>query len=170
MHLLAEEHHGITFTAALRVVLRADPDILMVGEIRDQETCSLFKTFIQTGHQGLTTVHASSAIDIPQRLTSSELQLPRDTLGSKNFISALVYQRLVPALCPHCKVPMSKADWVSDDFRKLLRNKFGLDPETLFVTHPEGCEFCDHMGSKGVTVAAEIVVPDNHLRRLLREG
>ena len=65
---------------------------------------------------------------------------------------------------------MSKADWVSDDFRKLLRNKFGLDPETLFVTHPEGCEFCDHMGSKGVTVAAEIVVPDNHLRRLLREA
>lgn len=158
------------FTASLRVVLRADPDILMVGEIRDTETCSLFKTFIQTGHQGLTTVHASSAIDIPQRLTSSELQLPRDTLGSKNFISALVYQRLIPTLCPHCKVSMSKADWVSDDFRQILRNKFGLDPETMFVTHPEGCDFCDHRGSKGVTVAAEIVVPDKTLRRLLREA
>lgn len=160
------------FTAAMRVVLRADPDIIMVGEVRDNESCSLMKTAVQSGHQVMTTVHASSAIDIVQRLTSSELGLPRETLGSRNFLSALVYQRLVPQLCPKCKVPMLEAreDQVPSDTLHLLRHKFGLDPATMFVTNENGCEHCEKLGSKGVTVVAEIITPTAELLKLLREG
>lgn len=167
-----DKDSSAAFIASLRVVLRADPDIVMVGEIRDSETCSLFKTMIQTGHQGLTTVHASSAIDIPQRLTSKELDLPRETLGSRNFLSALVYQRLIPLLCPHCKISLLSAgeDLVSTEFLDILRQKFKLDPETMFTTNPAGCEHCKKRGSNGVTVAAEIILPDNTMRRHFREG
>lgn len=167
-----DENGNAAFKAAMRVVLRADPDIIMVGEVRDAESCSLMKSAVQSGHQVMTTVHATSAIDIVQRLTSSELGLPRETLGSRNFLSALIYQRLVSRLCPDCKIPLLKAgtELVPESTIHLLRSKFGLDPSTMFTTNPDGCEHCDHLGSKGVTVVAEVITPDSTILKLLREG
>lgn len=169
----ATDNDASGFTAAMRVVLRADPDNIMVGEIRDAESCSLMKTAVQSGHQVMTTVHASSAIDTVQRLTSSELGLPRETLGSRNFLSALVYQRLVPKLCPHCKIPLLEAaddDLVPPSVLQLLRSKFGLDPRTMFTARPTGCPHCDGLGTKGVTVVAEVITPDRELLKMFREG
>lgn len=160
------------FTKAMRVVLRSDPDIVMVGEVRDGETCSLLKTMVQSGHQVMTSVHAASSNDIVQRMTSNELGLPRETLGSKNFLSALVYQRLVPKLCEKCKVNLITArnDEEHHLTLNILQSKFGLDPSTMFTTRPGGCDHCTFLGSKGVTVVAEVVIPDNYLLRLFREG
>lgn len=168
----ANEMDSSGFIAAMRVVLRADPDTVMVGEVRDKETCSLLKTMVQSGHQVMTTVHAASAIDIVQRMTSEELGLPRETIGARNFLSALVYQRLVPTLCPECKIPLLKAtkEIADPDTVAILRKRFGLHPETMFVANPNGCPHCAGLGSKGVTVIAEIIPPDSKLLRLLREG
>lgn len=159
------------FTETMRVVLRSDPDLVMVGEVRDFETCSLLKTMVQSGHQVMTSVHAASGIDIVQRMTSVELGLPRETLGAKNFLSALVYQRLIPKLCA-CKIPLSTARTDEEHYVTLdiLREKFGLDPATMFTTNPDGCEHCSHTGSQGVTVVDEVVIPDNNLLRMFREG
>lgn len=168
----AEETGSSGFTAAMRVVLRADPDVVMVGEVRDSESCSLLKTMVQSGHQVMTTVHAASAIDIVQRMTSTELGLPREALGSRNFISALVYQRLVPVLCPECKIPLEKFEgpWVPEEALRLLRSKFGMDTSKMFTSNPLGCEHCHGMGSKGVTVVAEIIMPDTTILKMLHAG
>lgn len=165
----ADEGGEGAFSAAMRVVLRADPDLVMVGEVRDGETCSLLKTMVQSGHQVMTTVHAASAIDIVQRLTSNELGLPRDVLSSRNFLSALVYQRLVPLMCPACKIPLRSTESdVPQQTSELLREKFRLDISRIYTTSSKGCEKCSWSGSRGVTVVAEVIPQDAQLARYLR--
>lgn len=167
----ADEGGEGAFSAAMRVVLRADPDVVMVGEVRDAETCSLLKQMAQSGHQVMTTVHAASAFDIVQRLSSEELALPREVWGSRNFMSALIYQRLVPLMCPECKVPvLSERSNVPKQTLDLLSGKFGLDLTRIFTTDCEGCAKCEGRGTKGVTVVAEVVPYDNKIAKLLKQG
>lgn len=158
------------YLQAMRVVMRADPDVIMAGEIRDYHSCEMLQTMVQSGHQVLTTVHATSAFEIPDRITSTTMGLSRHTLSSRNFISALVYQKLVPNLCPHCKVPAK--DVIPQDRIDLLEKKFGLSINTIFAAkeHENECEHCEGYGTKGMTVVAEIVQPDITFLRLIREG
>ncbi|MBC8737283.1 hypothetical protein F6X40_10730 [Paraburkholderia sp. UCT31] len=156
------------FAAAMRVLMRADPDVIMVGEVRDQETGSLLKSMVQSGHQVYTTVHAASAPEIIERLTSEEIGLMRTTLSSRNFISALVYQKLIPLTCGECKLPA--VGNLPDAYLELIKTKFGVSPESIRIAHPEGCPACKQRGVKGQTVAAEIIVPDSQFLKFLRDG
>lgn len=92
------------FKSAIKAAMRSDPDVLMIGEIRDKESAQLTVQAVQSGHQVLSTVHATSALGIINRLEN--LGVGRDILGSPEFLAGLVYQKLLPKLCPHCSIPL----------------------------------------------------------------
>lgn len=156
------------FAAKMRVILRGDPDEIMVGEVRDTESGSLLKTMVQSGHQVLTTVHSVSAIDIIDRLTSPEIGLPRQTLTSRNFVSAFVYQRLLALNCRHCAVP-AEGHYPAHEL-ELIERKFGISRRGIRIASEHGCDHCKGRGVVGLTVAAEIIVPDKALLKLVRAG
>lgn len=156
------------FVSAMRVIMRADPDEIMVGEVRDTESGSLLKTMVQSGHQVYTTVHAASAIEIVERLTSDEIGLPRQTLSSRSFVSAFVYQRLLAVNCKHCSLPAEGT--LPEEQLSLIEKKFGISRSKLKVASHEGCEHCKGRGVFGLTVVAEIIVPDSEFLKLIREG
>ena len=159
------------FVGAMRAVLRMDPDNVIFGEIRDQESGSIAQAAIETGHLVFATVHASSAVGIIPRLTSRLIALERDTIASDDFISALIYQRLVPTNCPHCAIPMpDEESGATLAQMELLETKFGIDRKSVNVASEQGCSHCrieglpaadnNKLGVSGVTVAAEIITPD----------
>ena len=92
-----------SFGAAMRTAMRQDPDILMVGEIRDAQSCALMRSAVQSGHPVYSTVHASSCISVISRLEA--LGLDRDVMASQNFIAGFFYQKLLAKVCPHCAQP-----------------------------------------------------------------
>lgn len=163
------------FLQAMRVIMRADPDTIMVGEVRDVESSGMLQVMVQSGHQVMTTVHASSAIEILDRMTSEEMGLSRHTMSSKSFISALIYQRLLPLICKHCRVPAEKG--LPTDRLELVRKKFGLDTKKMYTAldnedgdHGDKCPHCNGLGVRGMTVAAEIIMPSQEFLKLVREG
>jgi type II secretory ATPase GspE/PulE/Tfp pilus assembly ATPase PilB-like protein len=151
------------FLSSLRSVLRMDPDVLMLGEIRDRESASLASEFNRTGHRVFTTVHGDGCVDVLARLCSHEIGISSNTLAGKNFLSAVMYQKLLPQLCNSCKVP---ARLVLDiDQRHHLTQKFQLDIESMFCANERGCAHCrvDEIGlagTKGLSIVAEILIPD----------
>ena len=160
------------FLAVLRDTMRQDPDVLMVGEVRDRETGSLVSEFVQTGHRSYTTCHGSGCVDGLLRLCSGEIQIEAETVAAPQYLSVSMYQRLLPKLCPHCKLPASDTKHgLSESKRQVLRTKFRLDPGTMYVANPGGCEDCKPRaarlkanGTYGVTVACEVLVPNAQIR------
>jgi type II secretory ATPase GspE/PulE/Tfp pilus assembly ATPase PilB-like protein len=155
-----------------------DPDVGMFGEIRDALSAQIAYTAIQTGHKLLTTVHATSALGIISRLTSPQIGLVRSDICRPEFISALVYQSLIPKNCAHCKIPAETTMKASELL--VYESVFFLDTSKLFVASDDGCPACKpanlatirggHAGVKGVTVAAEILQPDLQLLEFLSKG
>jgi general secretion pathway protein E len=156
------------FVSAMRVIMRGDPDEIMVGEVRDSETGSLLKTMVQSGHQVYSTVHAASAIEVVERMTSEEIGISRETMSSRNFISAIAYQRLIALNCVHCKLPAEGN--LPEEYLQLLEVKFGISRKLINVAAPDGCSQCKGRGVKGQTVVAEIMAPDGEVLKLIREG
>ena len=166
------------FLAAMMAFLRMDPDVGMFGEIRDKVSASMAEAAIQTGHKILTTVHATSAVGIIGRLCSSALGLSRDALCAPGFISALVYQVLMPLNCPHCKLPATSVMAQTD--LQPYHDLFGLDLSQIYVASDQGCDHCripgidysksTRVGVKGVKVAAEVLLPDERMLQLLLKG
>ena len=163
------------FASSMMAFLRMDPDIGMFGEIRDSMSAQIAYTAIQTGHKLLTTVHATSALGIIARLTSSQIGLNRSDICRPEFISALVYQSLIPKNCMHCRV---KAEEVMDVASLLVyESAFYLDTANIYVASDHGCKHCrpehlapikgGHAGIDGVTVAAEVIDPDLQLLEFL---
>ncbi len=143
---------GYTFAKALRSILRQDPDIIMVGEIRDLETAEIAIQASLTGHLVLSTLHTNSALSSISRL----LDMGVEFFLLKASIIGLMAQRLVRKLCPYC----SYSAELTDEFRKA----YGIDE--LLEKHPfvkvspkksKGCEHCNYTGYRGRTVIAEIV-------------
>lgn len=174
----ANDSSSDPFRAAMMAFLRMDPDVGMIGEVRDKTSAYLVEAAIQTGHKILTTVHATSALGILNRLKSSTIGLSLESLCSPGFIAALVYQSLVPLNCPHCKLPASA---VMDPNKLMLYHTlFDLDTSNIYVASENGCMHCrvpgidytnsTRVGVKGVKVAAEIVRPNEQLLRLLLKG
>ena len=117
------EKKGLTFARGLRSILRHDPDKIMVGEIRDEETAQIAVQSALTGHLVFTTVHANNVVDVLGRFLNMKVEL-------YNFVSALncvLAQRLVRKICPHCKEAVTIAP-------ESLREA-GLDPESMKSTH-----------------------------------
>lgn len=160
------------FLSALRSVLRMDPDVLMLGEIRDHDSASLASEFNRTGHRVFTTVHGDGCVDVLARLTGEEIGLHPSTLAAKKYLSAVMYQKLLPKLCPHCKLPATAH--LPERTQQQLRHKFAVDPGTMFVANEQGCPYCKVesvglAGTKGLTVVAEILTPNEAILHAIRE-
>lgn len=160
------------FLSALRSVLRMDPDTLMLGEIRDRDSASLASEFNRTGHRVFTTVHGDGVVDVLARITGEEIGIHPSTLAAKKYLSAVMYQKLLPKLCPHCRVPAITV--LSDKTVSILRTKFGVEPSAMYCANEVGCEHCrveelGLAGTKGLTVVAEILTPTDAILARIRE-
>lgn len=151
---------GMTFAAMLRSVLRQDPNVLMVGEIRDQETATVAAQASLTGHLILTSVHSDSAAGPFARLI--ELQVEPFVLASATLGS--LSQRLVRTLCKDCRREQAPAKSAYEAFAK---SNITLPPARYFEA--VGCERCDGSGFTGRLPIAELLVVDAELREAIHE-
>jgi type IV pilus assembly protein PilB len=126
---------GLTFASGLRSILRHDPDIILVGEIRDQETAQIAMSASLTGHLVLTTIHTTTAAGTIPRL----LDMGIEPFVIASSVSMFVSQRLVRVLCNQCKVKF--------DMPPAVRKRFGLENATLYG--PRGCPSCRNTGYRG---------------------
>lgn len=140
---------GLTFSAALKSFLRQDPDIIMLGEIRDKETAEMAIRAALTGHLVLSTVHTNSAWEIVSRLTDMGVQ-PFLLASTLNLAIA---QRLLRKLCPHCKSEHTL------DQHEIPSRSSGLI-QTNIQYKPEGCDHCFYTGYKGRQAIYEIIPID----------
>jgi general secretion pathway protein E len=148
---------GLTFAAGLRAILRQDPDVVMVGEIRDRETAEIAVQASLTGHLVLSTVHTNDAIGAITRMR--DMKVEPFLLAST--LRAVVAQRLVRRLCPACRRPVPAAGGVA--------SLMGIAPEETVYT-PVGCDQCGHSGFKGRIGVYEAVRVDETIRRLINDG
>lgn len=156
------------FAAALRAAMRGDPDIIMIGEVRDNETGELVMDAAMTGHKVLTTVHGGSPFDAVDRLVKKGFD--RSVLFAEGNLSGVIYQCLLPVLCPECSISFAQARLsIPEGLRMRLRSSFSGDVEALRF-RGVGCEDCKHESIIGRTVCASFLVPDRRLRELLLEN
>ena len=146
----------LTFAKILRSVLRQDPDVILVGEIRDKETAEIAMQAALTGHFVFTTLHANDTATTVTRL----LDIGIETSLIQSAVTAVLAQRLVRVLCPKCKEPYP----APEEFRQ----KVGAPADKEIVIYREkGCPACHGTGYKGRTGVHELLVFDNHIRELL---
>jgi type II secretory ATPase GspE/PulE/Tfp pilus assembly ATPase PilB-like protein len=166
---------GKTFASELRSALRQDPDVIMIGEIRDQETAEIACQAAQTGHMVFTTLHANDSVTAIIRML--DLGVQSATLASA--LSAVLAQRLVRLLCPKCKVRykpnpeiLRKANLPVEKIKHFYRPP---DPDEQKAVSPEGeptrvCEHCGGTGYRGRTGIFELLIINDRLRELIREN
>lgn len=153
----------VTFASALRAILRQDPDVIMVGEIRDEETANMAVQAALTGHLVFSTVHTRDAPGAVTRL--AELGVERFLLSS--VLRGVVAQRLVRCICPHCAVE----GFLSAAQVDALRLKVSLERrDRLRVRYGEGCADCRHTGLYGRTGVFEMLDIGRRIRGLINEG
>jgi general secretion pathway protein E len=150
----------MTFARGLRAILRQDPDVVMIGEIRDLETADIAVQSSLTGHLVLSTLHTNSALGALTRLHDMGVE---SFLLSSSLIG-LVAQRLVRTLCAECKV----AHLVRDDERELM----GLNANAadISIFEPQGCGVCNHIGYRGRTGIYEVIPMDETLRGFIHRN
>ncbi len=160
MQIPVNEKKGLTFARGLLSILRHDPDKIMVGEIRDEETAQIAIQSALTGHLVFTTVHANNVIDVIGRFINMGVE-------PYNFVSALncvLAQRLVRLLCPTCKRPFKPS---AEDLRES-----GLRPEDVsgqaFYMNV-GCDACNHTGYRGRTAIHELLDMSDAIREMIIE-
>jgi type IV pilus assembly protein PilB len=152
---------GLTFAKALRSLVRADPDVIMVGEIRDLETAKMAADAAVTGHKVFSTLHTNDASAAVNRLV--EMGVPRYLVAAA--WTCFVAQRLARRLCGHCRSPQ---EITADGWRDL-----GLgDPpdERMTIYHPVGCAKCFGTGYRGRLGLYEVLVVDDELREAISSG
>ncbi|MBC7730413.1 MAG: Flp pilus assembly complex ATPase component TadA [Bacteriovorax sp.] len=173
-----------TFAKALRAFLRADPDVIMVGEIRDEETARMAVEASLTGHLVLSTLHTNSAPETVTRL----LDMGLDPFNFGDSLLAVLAQRLVRRLCTGCRISRPAT---TDEVEELLADymhAFGAEPPTnreavragwlqnnsrdgrLMAHHSPGCKACDDSGFKGRAGLHELMLVSRELRRMVQTG
>jgi type II secretory ATPase GspE/PulE/Tfp pilus assembly ATPase PilB-like protein len=174
-----------TFARALRAFLRADPDVIMVGEIRDEETARVSIEASLTGHLVLSTLHTNSAPETVTRL----LDMGMDPFNFADSLLAVLAQRLVRRLCPACKTsrPATSAevDELADDYLHAYGNAHGVEDRNTLLErwterygvegqlqfhHSPGCPVCEKTGFKGRVGLHELMVISRELRELIQGG
>ena len=156
-----KEQIGLTFGSALRSVLRQDPDIVLIGEIRDEETADIAIKFSLTGHLVFSTLHANDAPSTVTRLI--DIGIKPYLVGSS--LSLVMAQRLIRKICPYC----------IDDYAPTAQeiSDCGLTPEEasqIKFKMGKGCVHCDNTGFSGRTGIFELLTVDAEIRRLVYEG
>jgi general secretion pathway protein E len=147
----------LTFAGALRHILRQDPDVIMVGEIRDAETATIALQAALTGHLVLTTLHTASTVETIVRLV--DLGVEPWVVG--NALSAVIAQRLVRVVCPHCR-EVARLEYDLWDGEEILA------PAGSEMIRPAGCRLCLGTGYKGRAGIFEVLVVDDDLRDLVK--
>lgn len=156
-----------TFAGALRTVLRQDPNIILLGEIRDQETAEIAIQASQTGHYVLSTIHTIDAIETITRLRK---------IGISNYdlsscIASTISQRLVRRLCPHCK----KERPFNEKEKQFIKNigdkyKVNFDIENVVTYDPVGCEECNNTGFYDRIAIFETLIFTDSIKKLIAEN
>ncbi len=160
------------FRQAIVAALRSDPDVIMIGEIRDAYSAKLAFEGAMTGHQIWTSIHTNSAVNIIDRL--ADMGVEPYKVFDPTYVTGLVGQRLLRLLCPHCRVLFAEAvaQGKADDETLLrattLLARLGRTDIDLWSRGP-GCDHCQR-GYVGRTVAAETIIPDDDFMGLLRAG
>jgi type IV pilus assembly protein PilB len=154
-----KESIGLTFSAALRTFLRQDPDVIMVGEIRDTETANMAIRAALTGHLVLSTIHTNSAWGTVSRLI--DMGIPPFLVA--NTLNTTAAQRLVRLLCPHCK---NEQPFTADMYPKQFKPFKPV--HTHFLAH--GCEQCFYTGYKGRKAVYEVIPIDQELAFEIKNG
>ena len=171
-----------TFAKALRAFLRADPDVIMVGEIRDQETAGMAVEASLTGHLVMSTLHTNSAPETVTRL----LDMGLDPFNFGDSLLGVLAQRLVRRLCLRCRTTRAATPEESEELLDDYMNAFGKEPPVtreqvftgwmqrssrdgrLMLHHCPGCKECDDTGFKGRAGVHELMVVSRELRRLIQ--
>jgi len=148
---------GLTFARGLRTILRSDPDVLLVGEIRDEETARIAMQAGMTGHLVLTTVHAHNAASAFERL--KDMGVEPGLLGSA--VNCIVAQRLARRLCVDCR----ESYWPDDD--ELAQLGMPEQKGKLYLHRSTGCGRCGDTGFRGRVAVYEVLPIDGVIRRLI---
>ncbi len=155
------EKAGLTFASVLRSILRQDPDIIMVGEIRDKETAEIAASAAITGHLVLSTIHTYNAASSVVRL----IDMGVEKFMVSSSLLGVIAQKLVRKICPYCRVP-----------RKATESELGmlgipLDSDvTIYDARKGGCERCNSSGIKGRTAVHEIMVVTNGIKHAIHQN
>jgi type II secretory ATPase GspE/PulE/Tfp pilus assembly ATPase PilB-like protein/FixJ family two-component response regulator len=151
------EKIGLGFATALRAILRQDPDVILLGEIRDEGTAEVAFHAALTGHQVFSTLHTNSATATVARL----LDLGLKPFVLANALEGIIAQRLVRKICEACREPHA--------IEPRTRERLGPSFHSLDITgySGRGCSACDNSGYKGRLALHEVLVPDDHLRHLI---
>ena len=148
---------GMTFASGLRALLRQDPDVIMIGEIRDYETAEIAVRASITGHLVLSTLHTNDSVSTIVRLI--DMGVPPYLVSAS--VNAIIAQRLVKRLCPYCK----RKHIITDSEKTLLG-----DEAITESFEPVGCPECNHTGYSGRIAIYEIVELDHRIRKLITKG
>lgn len=159
------EHYDRTFASMTRTTLRMDPDVVVIGEIRDEDTAKIMLRASITGHLVFSTVHTNSAVDIITRL--HDLGISHSLLASSNLIVCLICQRLVPLLCKQCAHPIEDS---TKHQPHLARWQQAFSTLSTLKARGTECEHCHNQGINGRTVAAEIMWLDAKGREYIEQG
>jgi type IV pilus assembly protein PilB len=151
---------GVTFASALRAFLRQDPDVMLIGEIRDMETATIASQAALTGHLVLTTMHTNNALQALGRL----IQIGVEPFLVAPSIVGVMGQRLVRKLCPHCR----EKYLLSELQTQLL---FDCPPNTeVYMYNPVGCDYCNGIGYYGRLAIHEVFMFDEDVRGMIAEN
>jgi type II secretory ATPase GspE/PulE/Tfp pilus assembly ATPase PilB-like protein len=151
---------GITFASGLRAIMRHDPDVILVGEIRDGDTATTAVQAALTGHLVLSSIHANDAIGVLFRLMDLGVE---PALISPTLIG-VVSQRMVRRTCPHCRAPYHPSKEEQQAFDK------ELGPEEITFYYGTGCNLCANTGYRGRTGIFELLVMSEEIRKMLRSN
>ncbi|MFP4420721.1 MAG: ATPase, T2SS/T4P/T4SS family [Desulfococcaceae bacterium] len=163
---------GLTFAAAMRAFLRADPDVIMVGEMRDKETTSIGIEASLTGHLVFSTLHTNSAPESVVRL----LDMGMDPFNFADAVLGIMAQRLGRTLCASCKDPYKpsqeeyaelKREYGEETFKRDLAEKYPYNDE-LTLYRPKGCPKCNNTGYRGRVGIHELMVATDDLKTLIQ--
>ncbi|MEA3418873.1 MAG: GspE/PulE family protein [Campylobacterota bacterium] len=152
-------HVGLSFADALRSILRQDPDKVMIGEIRDQETLRIAIQAALTGHLVLSTLHTNDAISAVTRI----LDMGIESYLVSGAIVAIQAQRLVRKICPHCKTEIVLSEKLMADIRQYV-------PDNPVFYKGEGCKECQHTGYSGREMISEVLPISEKLSRMIASG
>ena len=149
---------GLTFAGGLRSIMRHDPDVVMVGEIRDKDTASMAVQAALTGHLVLSSIHANDAVGVLFRLMDLCVE---PSLVSSTLIG-VVAQRMVRRICTNCRTPYQP----SEEERAAYEGEMGQEPMTFY--HGAGCNLCTDTGYRGRMALFELLIMNEEIRRMLR--